>query len=417
MTHQVTAADLARLDDGARMPDGGRAYWRKNADGTVSGYQRLPDGRDVLAGRTVKGRPPLKAEVEAIREAFLRLRTNGARAAMGKRAEGRVAIDVDPSVEAKPEKMAPGATLGMVWRAMLHALLITGKWSARNVHVNKLRVQKHLRPTPLWDRPIQKIDAQDLQVLLAPLRASTPNQELKLWGLLSMVFTHAQACDVIDASPVPKARAMMDNIAKRPTQERFAAYTTLPELRKLVVDIRNMNGELSMRSALLLQAFTCQRTGELVPAEWSEFSLDTKPATWTIPRGRMKVKGLPYAQVLHLPAPVVKWLRTLPRTSQWVFPNDTGTGPIRALDKAMRDTLGRREKHVPHGWRAALETLADDGSVVDAKTGGALFSQRWIDAVLDHKPQNVKKHYRREQAVEGGGHVLAWWCEKLGGPA
>jgi integrase len=422
MSKRVTATDLDELAPGARLNDGARAFFKKNSDGTVSAFQRSPAGIDVRAGRTEKGRGITAADVKALREACELLRNDAQRIAnairLGKRKAGAAPKDDDPSVSPKQIDLTRASTVGDVWRTYAFECDRDGRWTDGNARRNRQRIARTLRVSPMWDRPASMISSDDVKALLAPRRKSTPAEAMKLASLLGLVFEYGKDKAGVVVNPVHAARKSTGLTGRKVLQDRFAAYTEVEELRKLRADIGTMPSDGPVRHAMMLQAYTCQRTGEVIPAEWSEFKPhgDDGSMLWTIPRARMKVKVGP-DQKLILPPLVAKYVRAIPRTSRFVFPNADGSSHIALnLDKPMRETLERRGEHVPHGWRSALETLSDDGDVVGAD-GRPLFSQRWIDAVLDHGPKDeTKKHYRRKPAYPGAGRVLAWWAQLLGNP-
>jgi integrase len=309
--------------------------------------------------------------------------------------------------------MGPEATFGQVWADLLEVIASNGKWSERNTKVNVLRMRKHIEPSQLWEKPIRDIGPRHLHDVLAPIAKEAPDQAKKLRQLISKAITHAAANAIITASPVPLAASMMRNTMKAAAKKHHPALLEIEPLRQLVKAIMGMNGHASVRGALLLQAHVPQRASEVTNATWAEFDLDA--GTWCIPRTRMKVKteGRP-DQVLMLPPPVAKWLRTLPRSeSGLVFPG-VGDRPMseNTLNQAMRRQLGMADKHTPHGWRSSLKTLASNAADTD---GRPMFAPAWIEHVLDHLPGDaVEAAYMRQGDAKGAARVLAWWCDELG---
>jgi integrase len=400
---RIAVKDLEALAPGQRVSDENGVYWRKNKDGGATAYLRRKVGGKLVDTR-LDGvtDTPRKADLDRIHHKALALLTK------------RVA-----AAKAAPEKqLGATATLAEVWDSLLLAVKTGGVWSERNTKVNVLRIQKHLEPTELWDRPINEIGAQDLLALLSPLRTATPDQEKKIRGLLSKTWVHAMALELVTVNPVDNVGRMLTNTQRKGTAKKhFPALVDMAEIRKLVKAIAAMNGSGSVRNALLLQAHMCQRSNEIAGAQWSEFDLDASPAIWSIPRARMKISE-PESRGPHtlvLPPRVAAWLKTLPNDSEFVFPHvgPKEAGPIAtgSLDKAMRTNLGMLGKHVPHGWRASMKTKARDAADAD---GRPLFNSDWVEAVLDHLPEKaLEGDYIRAQAVNGGGRVLAWWCDQL----
>ncbi len=396
---RTTIKDLAELKPGERATDENGIYWRKNKDGGCTAYVRFRrTGKLVDVRLCGISDTPRKVDLDRAHNM----------------AEGaKVAAETVPDDK---KQLAAGATFGEVWTSLLEAVERGGVWSERNTHVNKLRIEKHLKPTELWTTPIVDITTHDLFDLLAPMYAATPDQERKIRGLLNKTWTHAIGLKLVASNPVDSVRALVANTSKAKQKRHFPSLTDIGELRKLAKRIVNMNGSASIRNAMLLQAHTCQRSNEIALTRWVEF--DLVEGTWTIPRSRMKISE-PESRgphVLYLPPKLVSWLKTLPRAGEYTFAhpgNEDASVPINpgSMDKAMRSALGMSGKHVPHGWRASLRTRARDAADED---GRPLFNMEWVEAVLDHLPEkSIEAAYTRAPAVVGGGRVLAWWCDQL----
>jgi integrase len=394
-----TVADLRQMRPGDKANDGNvpRMFWYRGKD-VVTAYVRLPGGKDQRIGALDVNDLTRDAMRDVIRQA----------AAV--RDVGRQNTKATPAP-------VPGhaATLGEVWASLIRAIEAGGvgdgrKWNERGMRQNTQRITRHIEPTALWNTPVASITPPMVAELLLPIRAATPNEERKVRDLLKTSFDHAVGLRLVEANPVLLARDAMRASVRPVRPKRLPAYTTWPELRKLLADIEQYNGDAAVRNALKLQAYTAQRTSEICQALWSEFDLPEKGrGRWVIGRDRMKIKDKDFDQELVLPAPVVQFLRKLPRRSEYVFAT-TRSAHVKSLDAAMRDELGRAGKHCPHGWRSALKTLAN---AAVGKDDRPLFAPRWIDAVCDHSPKGIDGHYVRSAAVEGGGRVLAWWYEQL----
>jgi hypothetical protein len=75
-----------------------------------------------------------------------------------------------------------------------------------------------------------------------------------------------------------------------------------------------------------------------------------------------------------------------------------------ALEKAYRETLGLRNKHTPHGWRAAFSTLARDHG----------FLKEIVDLTLDHiHDTEVARAYDRGERLQKRIELALWWDAQL----
>jgi integrase len=419
LTAKVTASQLVQLAPGERLNDDGQLYWRKNSDGSLSAFQRVKRAGkwvDMRAGRVSSA--ITRKELTAARASAATLRYAPepvalAPAPAAKSARGAKPAPEPVQVAALHVKLSPQATLGQVWPGFFEAVQVGGAWTGRNIKGNRLRVEKHLMPSPLWDMPIAQIEPTHVHALLLPLRTSTPDQERKVRGILSKIFTHAIGLGLVKFSPIDTANSLLRNTTKPPTKTNYPAIVDLTELRALAARIASMNGSASVRNALTLQAYTCQRSEEVAGARWEEFDLEA--GRWVIPRSRMKIKDRGWPQELVIPSALVEWVKRLPRRGDFVFADAKGEGRIAtgSMDKAMREALNMGGKHVPHGWRSSMRTLAKDAADAD---GRPLFAVAWLDAVQDHLSGSATTDaYERAAAVQGAGRVLAWWAAQLGG--
>jgi integrase len=164
-----------------------------------------------------------------------------------------------------------------------------------------------------------------------------------------------------------------------------------------------------VKRAHLLAAFTAQRIGEIVGAEWSE--VDLQSAKWSIPRERMKIKDSergPHEVPLppRLVAMMREWRREDGADATWICPGHGSETPItrEAVEKFYRRTLGLTGKHSPHSWRSVLSTWASDaGEDADA-----------VEAQLDHgDPNKVKAAYNRAKRYDRRADLMAWHEQAL----
>lgn len=404
MGQKVTAAALAKLEPGERLADVNSLYWRANRDGSCTAWQRLRRAGKVADVRAlvVSGKPTAR-DITAARLEGARLKTEALEAA----------DQPTTTAPAPATDLGPDATFGEVWADLLRAIAVGGGWSERNTKVNVLRIKRHIEPSVIWDMPIKAIQARTLSEILSPIAVDAPDQAKKLRQLISKTIVHAAGLSLVTASPVPLAASMMRNVSKAKAKKHHPALLKIEPLRELVRSIASMNGAAAVRNALLMQAHTTQRSSEVTNARWSEFDLES--STWTIPRSRMKVKTENRPdQVLVLPAPLVKWIRNLPKSESGLLFPGIGDKELseNTLNQAMRRQLDMAGKHVPHGFRSSLKTLA---SKATDETGRPMFSPFWVEAVLDHLPEDaIEAAYRRDGDIEGAARVLSWWCNELG---
>ena len=406
----LTVAALAALSPGEKLSAGRALYVRCNADRTVSATLRIKRaGRQIDLKSGVYKAPFNKPLIARIWRDADALREN-ADAHIEKKAER-------PTANAEGAAVNKGSTLGEVWSAYLVEVERNGRWTERNMKANKDRANAHFADWSAWDRPASELTAEDIKNLIAPLRAKTPAQAKKLCGLLRLALTFAKGRKIAtSALLVDEALEELKVTAgKAPKGRHHHALLDIAELRTLYKSIDTLSGAVAVRAALKLQALTCVRTGEVIAAEWSEFDLDAREPTWTIPRARMKIKDTQRpAHVIHLPDAAVQLLRSLKGKDGFVFPGRAGYRDHvsdNTISQAMRRDLGMDGRMVPHGWRSALKTLATRAVGEDGRPS---FAPSWIETVLDHQSSdNVEQAYNRGQHFAEAGRVLAWWSNTL----
>lgn len=335
---------------------------------------------------------------------------------------GEVTADWLQDVRAKayriksPLKNAGQAvTFQMAWEAYYQAVTsaANSKWSPGTAAQAEARMLNHVAPSGLWSMPVQDIRSADIELAMANIRTTLPKMAPKLLQLLGQVIAYASHDLDLDVNAARVFREKLRSSEKPVKMDKLPAVTTWSGIGELLHEIEVSSLYPSTRWALTLQAYTAQRSGEVAYAQWREFDLDA--GIWTIPRARMKISDLekkPYDQRLVLPASVVEFLRKIPKTSDWLFTPRHGEADcitVEAFSQAFQ-RLGFRGRAVPHGWRSSLKTLANDAADDD---GRPLFSDRWVEDVLDHTVGGVEGHYTRQQAERGMSRVLEWWAQQL----
>jgi integrase len=195
------------------------------------------------------------------------------------------------------------------------------------------------------------------------------------------VFRYAEGLGLVDRDPSAAAREVLPRAAM---PGRLAALLDVPSLRDLLrrADLAPLSPPVRMAHRLC--AFTAARVGNVVEAEWAEFTLDDEIPAWTIPRAKMKSKDKHHAHRILLGPTIAAELRAwraLAGTEGFLFRSPMGNAHItrEGIERAYSRTLGMLGKHTPHGWRAAFSTLARDAG----------FERDVVELTLDHITDNA----------------------------
>jgi integrase len=160
-----------------------------------------------------------------------------------------------------------------------------------------------------------------------------------------------------------------------------------------------------IRLCLQLMLVTAQRRGEVASATWAD--IDLSSGWWTIPEATAKNK-LPHRVPL---SPLAKSLlmkaREEGRDSNFVFPNPSGNGPIRAdaISKAVRRNEAKFgiDHFAPHDLRrTAASQMASAGT-----------PRLTIGKILNHVESGVTATYDRHSYDQEKRKALNAWGRKL----
>jgi integrase len=373
-----------------KMNDGHGLYWRRNASGTVTAFQRI-NGKDIKLAE-IKG----KLDTATLNK----IRHDGQLRKEAKKRSVTTTNISDLSINSE-------STFCDVWQAWLSELDASENpiWGKKTRSGNVGRVDNYVKPTVLYTTPIVEWTAQDVHGICSGLAEDTSK---KLRGILVTVFSKASALGIINHNPAIESR-QFKTATKVGRKKKYPALTKLPELRTLLSAIRDSDLDHYTRKAMELQAFTLLRTGELIALKWDHITDDKI----TVPRSLMKIKDRELDHIIPVTDEIKAILDSIRRTeSPFLFPSKKG-GHIgsETLSKAMRETLGMRDKMVPHGWRSAFKTNAEDAIDEDERP---LFSHKWIEYVLDHYVgSDVEQAYMRAPTQRGIGLCFKWWSKQL----
>lgn len=389
--YRLSAAILNRKRAPGKVADGLALSFIRNKDGSLTAWQRVRRDGKVVDERVASA----TGEID---QAWLQ--------------DVRAKAFAIKSGESRPGE---AVTFAAAWEDFYQAVstAANSKWSERTAAQAKARMLNHLASTGLWAMPVVSIRSVDIAEALSAVRVERPKLAPKVLQLIGQVLSYSAHDLDLDGNAAKTLRDKLKVSEKPVKMDRLPAITHWAGLGELLYRIDTSTLYPTTRWALLLQAYTAQRSGEVAGARWEEFDLEA--GEWTIPRERMKVSDpdvKPFDQRLTLPKVAIELVRKIPKTSDWLFTprhGDADRITVEAFSQAFA-RLGFRGVATPHGWRSALKTLANDAADED---GRPLFANRWVEDVLDHSVKGVEGHYTRAQAEKGMARVLAWWGESL----
>ncbi|GAB2872186.1 tyrosine-type recombinase/integrase [Pseudoduganella ginsengisoli] len=253
--------------------------------------------------------------------------------------------------------------------------------------------------------------------ITAPMIAATMDDIAKRGALetahrilqhVNGVFRYAQGKGFRSDNP---AYPVSESLPKPKETKPAAALTDVKDIGEFLRKARQAHLSRSVYFAHRLCAYTGMRISNVVMATWKQFDLDGEVPVWTIPRDRMKKKKihLPPHRV-PLPSQIVTELQQLKAMgvgSSFLFPalrDPKKHITANAVEKAYRETLEMRGKHVPHGWRSAFVTLGRDAG----------FDREVLHQSEDRMHDDkVSLTYDRAERFELRIELFTWWGQLL----
>ena len=318
----------------------------------------------------------------------------------------RIRLGHDPVQARQLERAAAAASSGQTFEMVAADWLSNQHWSDIHREKSSRALERDVHPR-IGTLPVKDITAAMVAgVIEAIVKRGAIDTAGKILQHVGGIFRFAQARGLRPDNP---AEPVHEVLPAKKQAGRMPALLTFPELGTLLRSAEAAHLSPAVRMAHRLCAFTVARISNIVEAEWCEFDLDGNVPIWVIPRRKMKSQNRHHDHKIILSTVIVDELRAWRRTvggEAYVFRSPAGGKHItrESLEKAYRVTLGHDGKHSPHGWRAALSTLARDHG----------FDRDVVELALDHIHDNgVVRAYDRGERLQQRIALMKWWGEQL----
>ena len=248
--------------------------------------------------------------------------------------------------------------------------------------------------------PVRAITSAHLLAILRRVeRRGATSVALLLRQWLSAIFRFAVATLRADVDP---AAALKGAIVRGKVEH--SKPLTRKQLPAFLQALDEFAGFPTTSIALRLLMLTFVRTVELRMAEWSEFDLEA--AEWRIPGERMKKRELHVVPLSAQAVELLRELRSLTGTSQYLFPNVrrprscmTATTLNRALER-----MGYGGQFSAHGFRATASTLLNEMG----------YRSDLIERQLAHAERNkTRASYNQAEYLPERRQMMQAWADYL----
>lgn len=398
MAHQVnrlTDRAIRSVRTPGNYPDGNGLYLQVSPTGGKSWIYRY-----MIAGRSREmGLGSLLdvtlAEAREGRDAARKLLKSGVDPLDARHASKTVAPAIAGGVEAPVPApgLKPAPTLLVVWKDYVAGQ--EAVWKGAKTKDGWMRsIQSHA--ASIKNKPVDRIDVEDVLVVLRPLWTTKAESAGKLRDRLERVLDYARVMKYRSGeNPAVWKGNLFHLLPPRPKLQRghmrALAYQDIPEFMRRLAAKDGMGAR-----ALEFSILTIARETMTLESTWGEIHEDL----WSLEAKRMKMR--PFRQPLSTGAlRVLQGVRPAnPRPNQLLFPAPLHGGALSntAMDKVLKD-LGADA--TPHGMRSTFRDWAGDETE---------FARETIEECLAHLVgDETERAYRRSDALRKRRAVLEAW--------
>jgi integrase len=375
---------------GAKLSDGGGLFLRKLDSGATTWQLKYRHGG---IERTFSVGQVNLAKAREERERVKQLLKQG----------------VDPVQAQRLRRIEKVASSGELFGDLMDLWLKKEKpgWSAIHYDKSSKALERHVTPD-LGKLPVRDITPAMISVVIEKIQARGRRETAaKILQHVRSIFRYAAAKGLRTDNP---AEPVVEILARAKLVKHRPALLTFPALGELLRKAEMHPVSPAVRLCHRLIAFTAVRVSNAVEAGWEEFDLNAKPALWTIPRSKMKIRGRTFDHKVVLPGTLVADLREWREAQQsprkgFVFPGFQGRDHLtrESIEKALH-SMGYQDRHTCHGWRASFSTLAKDHGI----------DRQVVDLALDHiHDTDVARAYDRGERLQKRIQLMQWWGQAL----
>lgn len=279
-----------------------------------------------------------------------------------KKARTLLAEGTDPSLNKRREKAARIANGENTFMAVAAIWLEkTAEQRKDNTTTKLMSWLEHDVYPAIGKIPVAELLASDVMNVLRRMEArGVKDSVIRVKQIIGRIIAFAVTHGLAQSNPVVNIHNR-DNFKKGIVKHR-AAIVDPAGFGELLRAIKGYSGTFTTVNALRLVAFVFVRHEVLRFAEWTE--IDWEQRLWVIPGAKMKGLKIDAADDLIVPLStqaieILRQQQAISGHRKHVFAGIKGQGmPIseNTLNDALK-TLGYKDKHVVHGFRASAKTM------------------------------------------------------------
>ena len=281
-------------------------------------------------------------------------------------------------------------TIAQAWYADRKTFLASSTFSR-----NYSAYMRDVKPV-IGHKLIDDITSPNILMIGKSIEARGANEMARrIMAEVGQIFKHAIRIGVATSNPAADLSA-----AIKPHKTKNHSRITSKELPKLLQDINDYTGHITVKLGLRFLCYTFVRTNELRFMEWAE--IDWNDNTWRIPADKMKMDRPHIVPLAPQVMDILQQIKELNFSEQYVFYNPSTRKPYsqNAFINALYQ-MGYKYKMTGHGFRGlASTTLHEQGFMHEA-----------IELQLAHEQENkISKAYNGAQHLDYRRDMMNQWA-------
>jgi integrase len=281
-------------------------------------------------------------------------------------------------------------TIAQAWYADRKTFLASSTFSR-----NYSAYMRDVKPV-IGHKLIDDITPPDILTIGKSIETRGANEMARrIMAEVGQIFKHAIRTGMATSNPAADLSA-----AIKPHKTKNHSRITSKELPKLLHDIDNYTGHITVKLGLWFLCYTFVRTNELRFMEWSE--IDWNDKIWRIPADKMKMDRPHIVPLAPQVIEILEQIKELNFSEQYVFYNPSTRKPYsqNAFINALYQ-MGYKYKMTGHGFRGlASTTLHEQGYMHEA-----------IELQLAHEQENkISKAYNGAQHLDYRRDMMNDWA-------
>lgn len=269
------------------------------------------------------------------------------------------------------------------------------KLHKRSWREDQRKITANLLPV-FGDCAFAEITRAQVSKLHTEIGRRAPIEANRTLEILSRMYELARDWEIIpESAPNPARRIKRFEEISR---ELWVKEDEMPRLLDSISRVRDGN----VRIAFMLLLFTALRKHELLSLRWKD--VDWSTLHFVVRRENVKTKKTHYLPITPL---VEELLRSLPKSSEYVFPSKSRQGHLRRIEKSwkqVRVRAGMQDLWLHDLRRSAGSWLANDG-----------VSLQVIQKLLNHSSLSATQIYARLQTKPVREALTTYQTKLMGG--